>query len=807
MTISYNWLSEYLPKTIEPESLSHILTSIGLEVESLEKFESVKGGLSGLIAGEVLTCEKHPQADKLSLTTVNIGGEKILNIVCGAPNVAAGQKVIVAPVGCTIYPTNGEPLTLKKAKIRGEESEGMICAEDEIGLGESHAGITVLDQSILPGTLIKDIYNPYEDFVFEIGLTPNRMDAMSHLGVARDVCAYLSFHEQSTYEVKNPCLVSLENDETITNISISIENQQACMRYCGVSIHNVKVNESPVWLKQKLQSIGLKPINNIVDITNFILHETGQPLHAFDASKIVGEKIIIKSLKEGTVFTTLDEKERKLNSEDLMICNESEPMCIAGVYGGFESGVSNNTSNIFLESACFNPGHIRKTSMKHGLRTDAAVRFEKGVDISNTLLVLKRAAALVKEICGGRITSDFIDVYPSIKEKTIIEFEFAYLKKLSGKLYNPADIKNILTALGFEITHETNDQITLKVPFSKPDISIQADIVEEIMRIDGLDNVEIPAAISIVPSKDKTGIKSLINEKLANYLIGQGLNEMFTNSITNSSFYSEETLQTSVKMINSLTKELDIMRPGLLQSGLQVLSHNINRKNTDLRFFELGKTYHIAEDSKYVEKNHLAIFITGNMVNQGWKFTEQPADFFYLKGIVENIFLASGIRKIKFTESSSTYFSYCSNAISGKLEVAQIGAVSDKLLKQFDIKQPVYFADINMDVVIRLNEKAIQYKEISKFPAVKRDLALVVDKKVSYSQIQDVALTSSINQLKTIDLFDVYENDKLGNNKKSMAVSFTFLDEHKTMTDQEIDGFMKKLVSGFEKNIQAEIRK
>jgi phenylalanyl-tRNA synthetase beta chain len=398
-------------------------------------------------------------------------------------------------------------------------------------------------------------------------------------------------------------------------------------------------------------------------------------------------------------------------------------------------------------------------------------------------------------------------VYPSIKEKTIIEFEFAYLKKLSGKLYNPADIKNILTAVGFEITHETTDHITLKVPFSKPDISIQADIVEEIMRIDGLDNVEIPAAISIVPSKDKTGIKSLINEKLANYLIGQGLNEMFTNSITNSSFYSEEALQTSVKMINSLTKELDIMRPGLLQSGLQVLSHNINRKNTDLRFFELGKTYHIAENSKYVEKNHLAIFITGNMVNQGWKFTEQPADFFYLKGIVENIFLASGIRKIKFTESSSTYFSYCSNAISGKLEVAQIGAVSDKLLKQFDIKQPVYFADINMDLVIHLNEKAIQYKEISKFPAVKRDLALVVDKKVSYSQIQDVALTSSINQLKTIDLFDVYENDKLGNNKKSMAVSFTFLDEHKTMTDQEIDGFMKKLVSGFEKNIQAEIRK
>ncbi len=807
MTISYKWLSEYLPKTIEPETLSHILTSIGLEVESLQKYEEIKGGLTGLIAGEVVNCEKHPEADKLSITKVNIGEKETLTIVCGAPNVAQGQKVIVAPVGCTIYPIHGEPLKLKKAKIRGTESEGMICAEDEIGLGESHAGITILAENVLPGTPIKDIYQPYEDFIFEIGLTPNRMDAMSHLGVAKDVCAYLSFHEQTKFEVKNPYLAAFEKDETKSHINISIENQEACLRYCGVSLHDIKVNESPLWLKQKLKSIGLKPVSNIVDITNFILHETGQPLHAFDADKIIGKKVIVKTAEEGTLFTTLDEKERKLGQDDLMICNEKEPMCMAGVYGGINSGITSSTKNIFIESACFNPLYIRKTSLKHGLRTDAATRFEKGVDISNTLNVLARAAMLIKEVCGGEIASDFIDIYPSQKEKTIIEFEYAYLKKLSGKWYNPADIKNILVGLGFEITSETNEQLTLTVPFSKSDISIQADIVEEIMRIDGLDNVEIPSVINIVPSKDKISFKNAVYEKIADYLTGQGLNEMFTNSISNSAYYNEETLQSSVKMINSLTNELDIMRPNMLQSGLQVLSHNINRKNTDLRFFEFGKTYHVSDDNNFVEKNHLAIFITGNIINSGWKYSQQPADFFYLKGIVENIFMASGINKIKFEEASSLYFSYGCNAMTGKSINAEIGAVSDKLLKQFDIKQPVFFADISMDSIIQHKIKPLQYKEISKFPSVKRDLALVVDKKVSYSQLEHVALSSSIHQLKTIDLFDVYESDKLGNNKKSMAVSFTFLDENKTMTDQEIDGFMKKIVAVFEKNIQAEIRK
>ncbi len=543
MTISYNWLSEYLPEVIEPERLSRILTSIGLEVESLEKYESVKGGLDGLIIGEVLECNQHPNADKLKITKVDIGTKEPLQVVCGAANVAVNQKVVVATVGTTIYPIGGEPLTMKVAKIRGEESYGMICAEDEIGLGTSHAGIMVLPEDVVVGTPASEYFKPYNDFIYEIGLTPNRMDAMSHLGVAKDVCAYLTHHNKKETKSKSPFNNSFKADNNHLPVTITVENEEACPRYAGVSLSGVTVQESPQWLKDKLVAIGLRSINNIVDITNYILHETGQPLHAFDADEIKGHHVIVKNLTEGTAFITLDEKERKLSAADLMICNgDGEPMCIAGVFGGLHSGVKETTKNIFLESACFNSISVRKTSVKHGLRTDAATRFEKGVDISNTVNVLKRAALLIKEIAGGEISSDITDVYPVHKEKVEVAIKYHYLKKLSGKNYHPDAVKRILTSLGFEVAKEGMDELRVTVPFCKPDISLPADLVEEIVRIDGLDNIDIPTSITISPSIDQSGLKEVLKEKIANYLVGQGFNEIFTNSITNSKYFNEETL-------------------------------------------------------------------------------------------------------------------------------------------------------------------------------------------------------------------------------------------------------------------------
>ncbi len=526
MIISYNWLSEYLPVSIEPQELSKILTSIGLEVESRHKYESLKGGLKGIVIGEILTCIKHPDADKLKITTVDIGAAEPVQIVCGADNVAVGQKVVVATVGSILYPSTGEPINIKKAKIRGIESFGMICAEDEIGIGESHAGIIVLEQTVVPGTKASNVFETYSDYTFEIGLTPNRMDAMSHLGVARDVCAYLWHHDKAEMRAVSPFKNGFKADNINLPINVTIENNNACKRYSGVTISNIKVQDSPVWLQYKLKSIGLKPINNIVDVTNFILHETGQPLHAFDSTKIKGNSIIVKNAAEGILFKTLDNKERKLFAGDLMIANSEENMCMAGVYGGKESGVTPQTTSIFLESAWFDNETIRKTSLKHELRTDAASRFEKGVDISNTVNVLKRAALMIKEIAGGQISSEILDMYPTPAVKKMVSLKYHYLKKLSGKNYHADTIKNILLALGFEIQKEGIDEILINVPFSKPDISIPADIVEEIMRIDGLDNIEIPATISISPSSDYDNKKHELKEKTANYLTGNGFAEI-----------------------------------------------------------------------------------------------------------------------------------------------------------------------------------------------------------------------------------------------------------------------------------------
>ena len=815
MIISYNWLHEYLPvgqaglpEKIELAKLSKILTSIGLEVETMGTYESIKGGLLGLVIGEVLECEKHPGADKLTITKVDTGDNEPLQIVCGAPNVAIGQKVIVATVGSTLYPAGGEPMTMKKARIRGVESQGMICAEDEIGIGHNHAGIMVLPDEVNPGTAAADYFQPYEDVIFEIGLTPNRIDAMSHLGVAQDVCAYLSHHNKKEITVKSPFKNNFKVDHQGLQMEVTIENPNACRRYSGVSIQGIVVADSPKWLQQRLQSIGLKSINNIVDITNFILHETGQPLHAFDAEAIKGRKVIVKNLTEGTTFLTLDDKERKLSVEDLMICNEQEPMCIAGVYGGLHSGISSATKDIFLESAWFDPVITRKTSLRHGLRTDAAARFEKGVDISNTVNVLKRAAMMIKEIAGGEIASDITDSYPAPKGKTEVALKNHYLKKLSGKNYHGDTIKNILASLGFELLKESADEIRVAVPYSKPDVSIPADIVEEIMRIDGLDNVDIPTMITIAPAMETLAHEYNYKEKAAQYLSATGFNEIFTNSITNSAFYKEETLQHTVKMINNLSDELNVMRPEMMQTGLESVAWNLNRKNNDLQFYEFGKTYEISGTGKYKEKNHLAVYISGRKNAGNWKIKSDKADFFYLKGILEKIMELLGLIGVSFTETTSETLNPCLQAKIKNDVVATMGVLNGAVLARFDIKQAVLYADLDWDRLTQLNRKSvIRYVGIPKYPAVQRDLAIVVDRSMKYEAVEKATQFLKLNKLKSINLFDVFESENLGINKKSMAVSFTFLDEEKTLTDIEVENMMNQIITAYKTELNAEIRK
>ncbi|HTL08816.1 MAG TPA: phenylalanine--tRNA ligase subunit beta [Chitinophagaceae bacterium] len=809
MTISYNWLSEYLPLVIEPERLSKILTSLGLEVESLEPYEELKGGLKGLLVGEVVACSQHPNADKLKITRVNLGTDQVVQIVCGAPNVAVGQKVVVAPVGSTIYPKNADPVTMKLARIRGEESYGMICAEDEIGLSDNHAGILVLPANIKAGTPAATYFQPYTDWIYEIGLTPNRMDAMSHLGVARDVCAYLTHHDKKDSRVKTPSSNSFRPDNNQLPITVSIENSNACQRYSGVSISGVTVKESPAWLQHKLRAIGLRPINNIVDITNFVLHETGQPLHAFDADAITGHKVIVKNLPAGTPFITLDEKERKLAAEDLMICNTVEPMCIAGVFGGSTSGVKASTKNIFLESAWFNPIDIRKTSFRHGLRTDAAIRFEKNTDISNTVQVLKRAALLIKELAGGSISSDIVDNYPDKREKVQVQLKHHYLKKLSGKKYHQDTVKDILTGLGFEVMKEGMDDIWVAAPYSKPDIHLPADVVEEIMRIDGYDNIEIPSSITITPSVDTEGYRYIYKEKTANYLVGLGFNEIFTNSITNRAFFSEAELTDAVKMLNSLSAELNIMRPSMLETGLQSIAHNLNRRNYNLRFFEYGKTYRHAVPGPYQEREHLSLYITGQTSYDTWKAKGHHTDFYYVKGLMQQLFSSLGYTNISFTRAENAKLDYCVEINVQSMTVARFGAASKKTLALFDIKQPVWFADIFWTDVLSLlaQKETITATELPKQLPVQRDLALVVPKQMAYESLEQTVKKIKINKLQAMQLFDVFESDKLGKDKKSLAISFTFLDDEKTMTDKEIDGMMQKIMNALETELQAEIRK
>ena len=803
MVISYQWLLEYLPEAVSVEELAVILTSIGLEVEAIEPFESVKGSLEGLLIGEVLTCEKHPNADKLSVTTVNVGSGNILNIVCGAPNVAAGQRVVVATVGTTVHPTNGEAFLIKKAKIRSIDSEGMICAEDEIGLSNSHAGIMILPENAPIGTLAKTYFNiPNADIVIHIGLTPNRTDAMSHIGVARDVCAYLTHHKGKPHSVRQPNATMPPKGQKALPIKVNIDATEACPRYTGVSMAGVKIGASPEWLQQCIKAIGLRPINNVVDITNFVLHEYGQPLHAFDADKIQGNVVNVRMLPQDTSFTTLDDKQVKLNSNDLIICDEANGMCIAGVFGGKNSGVTDSTVNIFLESAYFTPLYIRRTSMFHGLRTDAATHFEKGVDINNVLPALKRSATLITEIAGGRVASDIIDVTAQALVPVSIQVRYDYIQKLSGKAYSPATVKSILTALDFKIEKEDAETLTVTVPSNKMDVLQPADIVEEILRIDGLDNVTIPDKLNITLNKALPNDRAM-REKVANLLVGAGFQEIVTNSIVNSKYYPERT--DLVRMLNSLSNELDVLRPSMLESGLEVLQYNYNRKNKNISVFEFGKTYQTIE-GKYHEAHQLALYVTGDIQSAQWNQKIVSASIFYLKGVIQNLLLQSGIYKttLHYEETDGGMLTVWKWK---NINLCTAMRVNDTQTQMFEIKQEVYYATIDWTLwTDAMTESKIKYREVPRFPAVERDLAIILDKAVPYKKVQEVTEQLKINSLQTFNLFDVFENEKLGQDKKSYALSYIFQLQDRTLTDSEIEQTMNQLISAYKSKLQANIR-
>ncbi|KAA5536568.1 phenylalanine--tRNA ligase subunit beta [Taibaiella lutea] len=800
MQIAYNWLLDYLPKPVPVEDLSKILTSIGLEVEGVEKSEAVPGGLEGLVIGQVITCQPHPDADKLKVTTVNVGGSENLPIVCGAPNVAAGQKVVVATVGTTVHPTKGDAFKIKKAKIRGEVSEGMICAEDEIGLGESHDGIMILPEDAVIGMLAKDYFNiGASDFTLHIGLTPNRSDGNSHIGVARDVCAYQTHHLKEDWKVKYPETKHLAATDKLP-VDIHITATEACPRYAGLTIANVKITASPEWLVQRLQTIGVRSINNVVDITNYVLHEYGQPLHAFDYDKISGHKINVRFAHQDEKFISLDDKERVLRSEDLMICDAEKGMCMAGVFGGTGSGITEQTRNIFLESAYFTPKVIRRTSMHHGLRTDAATHFEKGVDIEMVIPALKRAAALICEIAGGNIASDIQDIYPAALPVTAIKVQYDYINKLCGKEYKIADVNSILVSLGFEIIDQRNDFIEVKVPSDKPDVKQGADIVEEILRIDGLDNVVIPSRLNISLHRRPAPASRKWKEQIAAFLSNAGLQEIVTNSITNSKYYPEE--MPMVRMINSLSSELDVMRPEMLESGLEVVSYNVNRKAQDLKLYEFGNIYRTSGVHKYNQSSKLSIWITGNKDGQHWQHAAEAADIYYLKGLVAQVFELCGIKKIQEQEVEDGI-----EWKRGKQFIAKAFSVDAKKLKSFDIKQPVFYAEIDVQSLTDAAEGVkVKYMELPKYPAMRRDLALILDKAVPYAKVAGIAQSQKWEALKNFELFDVFESEKIGNDKKSLALSFTFQLNDRTLTDEEVDGMMKQLISTYRNDLQALIR-
>ena len=808
MKISYNWLQQFLQIDWDAVKTGELLTDLGLEVEGIETKESIKGSLKGIVVGKVLTCIQHSNADRLKVTTVDLGDGKPVQIVCGAPNVAAGQKVPVATIGTLLYDDKGESFKIKKGKIRGEESHGMICAEDELGLGSSHDGIMILDEEIKEGTLGADVFNVETDYVFEIGLTPNRSDAMSHYGVARDLKAGL-IQQDTKLELISPSVSDFHVDERTLRFDVEVEDKDLVPRYCGITITDVTVKDSPEWIQNRLKAIGLTPKNNIVDITNYVLHELGQPLHAFDSQKIKGNKVIVKTLEEGTKFTTLDEVERTLSADDIMICDaEENPLCIGGVFGGLNSGVTEHTNSIFLESAYFNPVSVRKTAKRHALNTDASFRFERGIDINITEYALKRAALLIEEYAGGKLASDISDFYPVKLEdfQVFLSYENAY--RLIGQEIPKETIKNILASLEIKINSETEGGLGLTIPSYRTDVQREADIIEEILRVYGYNNIEFSHKLNTSISFDsnkETKIENVVAEQLS----ALGFNETMANSLTKADYtklsdnINEEA---NVAMLNPLSNDLGVLRQSLLFSGLESVSYNLNRKNNALKFYEFGKTYHKYSE-KYQEDKHLTLFVTGNRTKDSWNTNVAQSDFFYLKGVLTSVLERLGINKLKSTPSKNDVFSEGLSFSLGKIKLADFGVVKRSILKEFGIKQEVLFADLNWENILQLtSKKSIKVSELSKFPSVKRDLALLLNNKIEFKEVYNLAFQSERKLLKEVDLFDVYEGDKLPEGKKSYAVSFVLQDENKTLEDKQIDKIMQKLQASFEKNLEAVLR-
>jgi phenylalanyl-tRNA synthetase beta chain len=822
MKISYNWLKSYIDMDLPPGEVADLLTGCGLEVESVEPYQSVKGGLEGVLIGEVLTCRKHPDSDHLTLTTVNVGYDQPLRIVCGAPNVMPGQKVPVAVVGTTLF-FNDKELTIREAKIRGELSQGMICAEDELGLGTSHAGIMVLDPGAIPGTAAKDFFHIEDDFVFEIGLTPNRTDATSHIGVARDLAAVLNnlpVREQSAkYELKTPDVSGFKTDNNNRVTQIVIEDKKACPRYSGLTITNVTVKESPDWLKNRLNAIKLRPINNIVDITNYILHEVGHPLHAFDADKITGETIVVKKLSTGTHFVTLDGIDRELSDQDLMICNKKEPMCIAGVFGGLHSGVTEQTKSLFLESAYFDPKTIRKTSKLHGLQTDASFRFERGADYDITVYALKRAALLIKEIAGGEISSEIVDVYPSPFANPIVQLQWSGLDRLAGMVIERIRVKNILLSLGIKILSETSQGLNLEIPPYKADVLREVDVIEEILRIYGYNNIgfssAIKSSISFIDKPDREHIQNIVSD----FLSFNGFFEIMNNSLTKSTHYEVNQKfrkENSVTILNPLSNDLDVMRQTLLFGGLESIVYNQNRKNADLRFYEFGNVYLSDKNipgndplAKFTEEKHLSLFLMGQLKKKSWNTQEHYADFFDLKGYVNTILTKTGIdfRMLSIEAVSDDIIENGLAYFANNQQLVCFGGLKQSVLDAFDCRQQVYYADFKWDLLLSiLPQKNLQFREMPRFPEVRRDLALLLDKSVTFEAIGKLAFETEKRLLRGVSLFDVYEGEKVSNDKKSYAASFLLQDENKTLTDEEIDRIMNKFINVFEEKLNAQIR-
>jgi phenylalanyl-tRNA synthetase beta chain len=817
MNISYNWLKNYIQTDLSATETAKILTDLGLEVGSVETIETIKGGLRGLVVGEVLTCRKHSNADKLSITTVDVGEGEPLPIVCGAPNVAAGQKVVVAKVGTTLYP-NEAGFEIKNAKIRGEVSKGMICAEDEIGLGTSHDGIIVLDPSTKTGTPAPEYFNIESDILIEVDLTPNRIDGASHLGVARDLAAYLK-QTDPEIEVRWPSVDQFKIDGHDWPVLVKVENPEACTRYSGLTISNLEIKESPAWLKNRLMSIGMTPINNVVDITNFVLHEMGQPLHAFDGDKIKGDKVVVKTLTKGTKFTTLDEKERALDNQDLMICNAEEGMCIAGVFGGIDSGVTASTKKIFLESACFNPVYIRKTARRHTLSTDASFRFERGTDPNITVYALKRAAILIQELAGGTVSSQISDLYPDPVKDHETELSLKHVDRLIGKEIEPFRIRNILKALDIKIVAEVEGLWRLAIPPYRVDVLREADVIEEILRVYGYNNVEAPHKLnSTIVFADKPDVGKL-RGTIASQLVGAGFSEIMSNSLTRAAYYdSSESFPRKqvVELTNPLSADLNGMRQTLLFGGLESVRHNRNRQNGDLRLFEFGNCYSLnpqkpaTEVKGYKEVEKLSLFVTGHKASDNWNTPAGKVSFFDLKTWALNVLFRLGINPAGYKETPNS-----NDLISEGLkyttvdgvELFDMGLVQPALLKAFDIDEPVYFGELNWQTLVKLSaKKEVKFSELSRFPEVKRDLALLLSNDIMFNQIKEMAFKTEKKLLKKVSLFDVYEGEKLGAGKKSYAITFTLQDTTKTLKDKQIEKTMNNIIRVFEKELDAKLR-